>query len=66
MPDLQITQLPAVPIMHWRQFALAVGLDDGVIRGLCDKGHLPSITLGKNRFINLAKLTQQCLTEGGD
>lgn len=66
MADITVTQLPPVPIMHWRQFAHMVGLEEGVIRGLCDKGHLPSITLGKNRFINLAKLTQQCLAEGDD
>lgn len=59
--ELQINQLPPVPIMHWLAFAKSVGLEEEVVRGLCGKGHLPTIRLGKHRFINLAKLQQMCL-----
>ncbi|GBG01444.1 hypothetical protein AZSI13_07710 [Azospira sp. I13] len=53
--------LPAVPLMHWQAFARSVGLDEDVVRGLCDKGHFPTLKLGKHRFVNLAKLAQTCL-----
>lgn len=66
MADIQITQLPSVPIMYWRKFADVVGLEEGVLRGLMEKEYLPSVVFGRHRFINLAKLTQQCLTEGDD
>lgn len=59
--EVQINQLPPVPIMHWQAFAKSVGLDEEVVRGLCEKDHLPTIKLGKHRFINLAKLQQMCL-----
>lgn len=56
-----VHQLPAVPLMHWQAFARSVGLDDDVVRGLCDKGHLPVLKIGKHRFVNLAVLTRTCL-----
>lgn len=66
MTDIQIIQLPPIPIMHWRKFAEVVGLDEGVLRGMCEKDYIPSIVLGKHRFINLVKLTQLCLEKGGN
>lgn len=59
--ESQVVQLPPVPLMHWRRFAEMVGLEEGVVRGLCDKGYLPVVNQGKYRFINLALLTQRCL-----
>lgn len=56
-----VVQLPSVPVMHWKRFAELVGVDPDVVRGFCDKGYIPSMTIGKHRFINLAKFTQACL-----
>lgn len=47
--------------MHWQAFAKSVGLQEEIIRGLCEKEHLPTIRFGKHRFINLAKLQKMCL-----
>lgn len=50
--------------MEWVRFAESVGLPPDVIRGMLDKEHLPSIKIGKRRFVNLVLLTQMCLAEG--
>ncbi len=62
--DFQINQLPPIPIMHWKKFAEVVGINEGVLRGLCDRNYIPSISFGRHRFINLAKLNQICLGIG--
>lgn len=66
MPEIQAIQLPPVPIMEWVKFAESVGLPSDVIRGLLDKEHLPAIKFGKRRFVNLARLTQMCLSEAAE
>jgi hypothetical protein len=67
MPDsIKLVQLSPVPVMHWRYFAQQVGVEEGVIRGLCEKGHLPVIHFGRHRFINLARLTAECLAQAED
>lgn len=63
-PEMSVIQLPAVPLMHWQRFAELVGLESGVVKGLADRGHLPSLVLGRHRFINLALLTRRCLESG--
>lgn len=64
--SIKLLQLYPVPVMHWRFFAQQVGVDEGVIRGLCEKGHLPIIHFGRHRFINLARLTAECMAEVAD
>ena len=49
-----------VPVCTRERFAQFSGLEEGVIRGLCDRGYLPTIKLGKYSLINLAALIQQC------
>lgn len=63
---VRINQLPPVPIMHWKKFAEVVGIEEGVLRGLCARDHIPSICFGKHRFINLARLQAMCLNDGGE
>lgn len=62
-PMQTIVQLPPVPVMHWKRFAELVGVEEEIVRGFCEKGYLPHLTIGKHRFINLAQFTQRCLTE---
>ncbi|CAG0965095.1 hypothetical protein RHDC4_00930 [Rhodocyclaceae bacterium] len=64
--QVQAIQLPPVPVMEWVRFAESVGLPPDVIRGMLDKEHLPSIKIGKRRFVNLVLLTQMCLAEAGE
>lgn len=63
MADVAAIQLPPVPIMEWEKFSQVVGLSTDVVRGLIDRRQLPSIRLGRRRFVNLARLTQICLNE---
>lgn len=64
--EVTAVQLPPLPIMEWSRFAELVGLPRDVIRGMMDKDHLPSVKFGKRRFVNLAALTQMCLSEGAE
>ena len=62
----EVTSLPAavncafVPVCTRERFAQFSGLEEGVIRGLCDRGYLPTIKLGKYSLINLVALIQEC------
>lgn len=49
-----------VPVCTRERFAHFSGLDEGVIRGMCDRGYLPTIKLGKYSLINLVALIQEC------
>lgn len=62
----RINQPALVPIMHWKKFAEVVGIEEVLLRGLCNRDHIPSIYFGKNRFINLAKINHLCLDESHD
>ena len=64
MPDgveLIVTSSPNIPVMYYRKFADMFGLEHNVVRGMLDKGHLPSMTLGRYRCVNLALLNARCL-----
>jgi hypothetical protein len=56
--------LVQVPVMTKERFAELVGVEVGVIRGMLDRGYLPSKKIGRHRFINVALLQVQCLQEG--
>jgi hypothetical protein len=58
----KVIHLSPVPIIYWRRFAELIGLDEEVVRGMCSKGYLPLYKVGKYRFINLAALSNRCLT----
>lgn len=49
------------PVMTKERFAELVGVEVGVVRGMLDRGHLPSIKIGRHRLINVAVLQAQCL-----
>lgn len=63
MSAVTAIQLPSVPIMEWTRFAEQVGLPRDVIRGMLCRDQLPSKKFGKRLFVNLAALTQICLSE---
>ncbi|HEX7047419.1 MAG TPA: hypothetical protein VF275_07595 [Gammaproteobacteria bacterium] len=46
------------------KFAELSGLPEGVVQGMIEKGHLPSIKIGRYRLVNVAKLAKECV--GGD
>lgn len=49
-----------VPMCTRERFAQFSGLEEGVIRGMCDRGYLPTIKVGRYSMINLVALIQQC------
>lgn len=50
-----------VPVMSRERFAELTGLSIGVIDGWSDRGHLPTLVIGKHRLVNLVLLHKQCL-----
>ncbi len=49
-----------VPVMAKGRFAEMVGLSQGTVQGMIEKGHLPSIKIGRHRLINLVALNKAC------
>ncbi len=47
--------------MTQERFAQLSGLTEGQVRGMIEKGHLPSIKIGKPRLVNVAALSQEAL-----
>ncbi|WP_097458975.1 MerR family transcriptional regulator [Mangrovitalea sediminis] len=50
-----------VPIMTQERFAELTGLTPGQVRGMVEKGHLPSVKVGgaRPRFVNLLHLNKE-------
>jgi len=53
------------PVMTKEKFAELSGLAEGVIQGMIEKGHLPSIKIGRYRLVNVAKLAVECGDKAG-
>ncbi|MFS1526242.1 hypothetical protein ACL7TT_19440 [Microbulbifer sp. 2304DJ12-6] len=53
------------PVSTQEQFAIDAGLTLPTVRGQVERGHLPTIKLGRYRFINMMKLAQRCLKDDG-
>jgi hypothetical protein len=50
-----------VPVMTREKFAELSGLPIGVVRGLINKGLLPTVSLGKRNLVNLTLINQRAL-----
>ncbi|WP_295720433.1 DNA-binding protein [uncultured Halovibrio sp.] len=55
-----IVMIP-VPVMSKERFAEMTGLSEGQVRGMIEKGHLPSMKCGKARMVNIARLSQEAI-----
>jgi hypothetical protein len=53
----------ASPLVTRERFADMVGLPVGVITGWCNKGLVPTKTIGKYSLISLDLLRKQCLAK---
>jgi hypothetical protein len=53
------------PVMSQEKFAEKLQLTKGVVRGLVQTNQLPTKKIGRYRFINIAALTAECLTDLG-
>ena len=49
-----------VPLCTRERFAQFSGLEEGVIRGMCDRGYLPTVKVGRYSMINLVALIREC------
>ncbi|HEX7030366.1 MAG TPA: hypothetical protein VF254_07200 [Gammaproteobacteria bacterium] len=57
---------PSIPVMTKERFAELVGVEVGVVRGMLDRRHLPSVKIGRHRFVNVAALAARCLAEDSE
>ena len=55
---------PFIPVMTQERFSQLCGLTESTIRGMIDKGHLPTTKIGKRRMIDIVALTHQLIEEG--
>ena len=52
-----------VPVMDREQFATLTGLSHATVRGMIERGHLPTIRIGKRRLVNIAQLTKEAIEQ---
>ena len=55
--------LLATPVMTQERYAQLTGLTEGQVRGQIEKGHLPSMKIGRLRMVNIAALSQEALNK---
>ena len=60
-PQLDLSQLPNVPVMSRERFAELAGIEIGVLNGWIARGYLPVIEFGRYRLVNIALLTKMAL-----
>mgnify|MGYP002713111090 CR=1 FL=1 len=51
------------PVMTTEKFADLTGVTHQTVVGLIKKGHLPSIKIGRRRWVNVAAFTRELLGE---
>ncbi len=51
----------AVPYITKKLYSQLSGLSEDTVRGMVDRGHLPSVKIGKQRMVNVALLTREAL-----
>lgn len=56
---------PMVPVMERERFAALVGVEPGVVSGWIERGHVPTLKIGRYRLINLVALTREALAAEG-
>lgn len=55
------TLVNAGPLVTKKLFAQLSGLTEETIRGMVEKGHLPTVKVGKHRMVNVALITKEAL-----
>lgn len=49
------------PLVTKKLFSQLTGLTEETIRGMIERGHLPTVKLGKHRMVNVALITRDAL-----
>ena len=52
-----------IPLCTVENFARSAGLTTDAVRGQIRLGHLPTIKIGRYRYINLAEISRRCIEE---
>jgi hypothetical protein len=60
-PSVRLAGLGDSPLVTRERFAEMVGLPVGVIVGWCNKGLIPTMSIGKYSLISLELLRKRCL-----
>jgi len=64
MESDQKMNIPAsAPVVTKARFSEMSGLTEETLRGMIERGHLPTLKVGKHRMINVALLTKECLDQ---
>lgn len=61
--DQKMTIPMSVPVVTKARFSEMSGLTEETLRGMIERGHLPTLKVGKHRMINVALLTKECLEQ---
>lgn len=64
MDAAKLTQRLLPPVMTREAWAVAIGLPVNVVRGQCDKGYWPCVTVGKYSLVNVEVVRAQALERG--
>lgn len=59
--ELNISQLPPVPLMSRVLFAQQVGVTEDTVTGWINRGYIPTVEVGRYRLVNLALLNKMAL-----
>ncbi|MAY15265.1 MAG: hypothetical protein CMI06_08005 [Oceanospirillaceae bacterium] len=51
----------AGPVVTKKLFAQLTGLSEDIVRGMVNRGHLPTVRIGRHRLINVALITKEAL-----
>jgi len=51
------------PYVTKKRFSELSGLQEEVIRGMIDKGHLPTVKIGRYRLVNLTLMAKEALEQ---
>jgi len=54
-----------VPVMTLDRFSVLSGIPRGVLQGNCDRGYIPTHVIGRRRVVNVSRLNQLLLVNGG-
>ena len=51
----------AGPVVTKKLFSQLTGLSEETIRGMINRGHLPTFRIGRHRLVNMALITKEAL-----
>lgn len=54
-------QVTAGPLVTKKLFSQMSGLTEETVRGMIERGHLPTVKVGKHRMVNVALIAKEAL-----